>query len=169
MMREFPNACWRLLLALAATSGFPSPSGAQAAERVWTLEAAAVTADGWARMSYGLPETDDTMIRFSCAPASGVLNVLVFHTPSRMMRGSRATARLKAGGIRWSIRGEILANDESLDESFTGRAVFDSDRFLRLAGADRLQIVVGKGPAQSAPLAGFGETFRQFAVLCAKP
>lgn len=168
-MRKSQKAGWRFVLAMMATSGLPSSSSPEELVKVWTLEAASPTADGRARMSYGLPETDDTVIRFSCAPARGLVDVLVFHTQRRMTRGSRTTARLTADGIRWSIRGQILANDESLDESFSGRVAFDSVRFLRLAGADRLQIVVGKGPAQSAPLAGFDDKFRQFSQICAKP
>ena len=168
-MRKSRKVRWPLFLAIIATPGVPSSSCAETVVKVWTLEAAAASADGRARLSYGLPETDDTMIRFSCAPASGVLDVLVFHTQLRLTRGSTTTVRLKAGGVRWSIRGRILANDESLDESFSGRIPFDPARFLNLAGADRLQISVGRGPAQSAPLAGFGEKFGQFGLICAKP
>ena len=168
-MRKSPKSRWPLLLALVVTPGVPSSSSAETVAKVWTLEAPAASADGRARLSYGLPETDDTVIRFSCAPASGVLDMLVFHTQLKMARGSMKTARLKAGGVRWSIRGKILVNDESLDESFTGRAAFDSASFMKLAGADRLQISVGGGPAQSAPLAGFEDKFSQFSLICAKP
>jgi hypothetical protein len=168
-MRKSQKAGWRFVLAMMATSGIPSSSSPKELAKVWTLEAANATADGRARISYGLPETDDTVIRFACAPESGVLEVLVFHTQRRMTRGSRTTALLRAGGILWSIRGQILANDESLDESFSGRIAFDAARFLRLTGADQLQISVGRGPAQSAPLTGFDEKFRQFSLICAKP
>ena len=150
-------------------SGLLTPAGAEPGARVWTLDAVSANSDGTVRLSYGLPETDDTVIRLSCAPASGLLDVLILHTQQRMTRGAGATARLMAGETRWSIRGKIIGNDESLDESFTGRATFEHSRFLRLTRADRLRISVGHGPAQSVPLGGAGETLRQFAKLCARP
>lgn len=172
-MRMSRKARWRLVLAMAIGAGFPAPAIAEATGKIWYVDAASLAADGQARMqyglSYGLPETDDMVIRLSCAPGSGMLNVLVPHTLQRMKRGSRSIARLTAGGTRWSIRGKILPNDESRDESFAGRAAFDPAEFLRLATADRLQISVGFGPAQSAPLAGAGEKFTQFSLTCAKP
>ncbi len=169
MMNASRKACWRLLFVMTAMFGLPTPAGAELGARVWKLDVVNANADGTARLSFGLPETDDTLIRLSCAPESGLLDVLILHTQQRMGRGSEATARLMAGGTRWSIRGKIIRNDESLDESFSGRAAFEPSRFLRLAAADRLLISVGAGPAQSAPLGGSGEKFRQFAVFCAKP
>lgn len=160
---------WRLILAMLTMTGFPHGAVSQPSARDWTLESATATADGHVRLGFGLAETDDTLIRFSCAPASNVLEMLIFHTQKRMKRGSPATARLSAGRTRWLIRGTIRANDESLDESFSASAPFDSARFLRLAQADRLQFSVGRGPMQTAPLAGTGKKFRQFTFLCARP
>lgn len=157
------------VLALAVVIWLPLAAAAQQPARVWTLEPAEATADGRARLSYGAPETDDTIIRFSCAPAHGVLNVFIPHTGRRMTRGAKATARLAAGGTRLSLAGKILANDESLDESFSGNTPFDPARFQALARGARLNVTVGRGPAQTAPLIGADEKFRRFARLCVKP
>lgn len=156
-------------LGFAAVFWLPQPVSAQQPARVWTLEPAEATADGRARLSYGAPETDDTIVRFSCAPARGVLNVFIPHTGRRMTRGAKAPARLAAGGRRQSIAGKILANDESLDESFSGNAAFDPVRFQALARGAGLQMTVGRGPAQSVPLDGADEKFRRFSTICAKP
>lgn len=156
------------LLALATVFWHPLAAAAQQPARVWTLEPAEATADGRARLSYGAPETDDTLVRFSCAPARGVLNVFIPHTGRRMTRGARATARLAAGGARLSFAGKILANDESLDESFSGSAAFDPVRFQTLARDARLILTVGRGPAQTAPLDAADEKFRRFSSICAK-
>jgi hypothetical protein len=168
-MRVSRQGHWRLLIAIVAAWGVSSSSGAAQAAKVWFLEAPAATAEGRARLSYGAPETDDIVLRFSCAPASGVLDVLILHTQRRMKRGAPATARLRAGSASWSIRGAIRANDESLDESFAGSAAFNAAWFSRLAAADHLQISVGRAPAQVTPLSGAGETFLRFSALCAKP
>ena len=156
------------LLALATVFWHPLAAAAQQPARVWTLETAEATADGRARLSYGAPETDDTLVRFSCAPAHGVLNVFIPHTGRRMTRGAKATARLAAGGARLSFAGKILANDESLDESFSGSAAFDPVRFQTLARDARLILTVGRGPAQTAPLDAADEKFRRFSSICAK-
>lgn len=158
-----------LVSGLAADFWLPQPVAAQPSARVWTLETAEATADGRARLSYGAPETDDTLIRFSCAPTRGVLDVLIPHTGRRMKRGARATTRLAAGAARLSIAGKIIANDESLDESFEGNAPFDPVRFQALARGVGLQTAVGRGPAQSVPLDGADEKFRRFSTICAKP
>jgi|688.fasta_scaffold331924_1 hypothetical protein len=157
------------VLALAAVFWLPLTAAAQQPARVWNLEAAEATADGRARLSYGAPETDDTIVRFSCAPRHGVLNVFIPHTGRRMTRGAKATARLAAGRTRLSLAGKILANDESLDESFSGSAPFDPSRFQGLTQGARLNVTVGRGPAQTTPLIGADEKFRRFARLCAKP
>ncbi len=157
------------VLALAAVFWLPLAAAAQQPARVWNLEAAEATADGRARLSYGAPETDDTIIRFSCAPRRGVLNVFIPHTGRRMARGAKATARLATGRTRLSLAGKILANDESLDESFSGNTPLDPVRFQGLTQGARLNVTVGRGPAQTAPLIGADEKFRRFARLCAKP
>ena len=157
------------VFALGVVFWFPPVAAAQQPGRVWTLEPAGATADGRVRLSYGAPETDDTVVSFSCAPASGVVNVLILHTQQQMTRGARATARLSAGQSRWSIRGKILANDESLDESFAGSAASDPARFMKLAASEQLKLAVGRGPAQTVPLAGASDNFRRFSLLCAKP
>jgi hypothetical protein len=157
------------LLALATAFWLPLAAAAQQPPRVWTLEPAEATADGRARLSFGAPETDDTLVRFSCAPARGVLNVFIPHTGRRMTRGARATARLAAGGARLSFAGKILANDESLDESFSGSAPLNSARFQGLTQGAHLNVTVGRGPAQTALLMGADEKSRRFSRLCAKP
>ncbi len=157
------------ILASAAAVWLSQTAAAQQPARVWTLEPADVTSDGRVRLSYGAPETDDTVIRFSCARGSGVVSVLILHTQQRMTRGDGATARLNADRTRWSIRGKILANDESLDESFAGSAASDPARFMKLAASEQLKLAVGRGPAQTVPLAGASNNFRRFSLLCAKP
>jgi hypothetical protein len=157
------------VLALAAVFWLPLAAAAQQPARVWNLEAAESTADGRARLSYGAPETDDTIVRFFCEPARDVLNVFIPHAGRRMTRGAKATARLAAGRTRLSLAGKILANDESLDESFSGSAPFDPSRFQGLTQGARLNVTVGRGPAQTTPLIGADEKFRRFARLCAKP
>lgn len=168
-MRANRKPLLRLILVMLTVSVLPHRAVLLPSAREWTLEAANATADGHVRLGFGLAETDDTSIRFSCAPESNVLDMIIFHTQQRMKRGSPATARLLAGRTRWPIRGTIRANDESLDESFTASVAFDAARFMRLAEADQLQFSVGRGTTQTAQLAGSGEKFRQFSLLCAKP
>jgi hypothetical protein len=153
-----PSLCALLLCA--------GPLAAQT--RVWSLTGFEEKKPELIYLTYGAPETDDSLGTFRCKPASGRVTLFVSTTNLRLKPGRAATALLAVGETRTKVSGRLLPNEEAGVPSFEGSLDAVDPVFTALA--DGLTLTVRVGPStQSAPLAGQGDKFRKFAAACARP
>lgn len=153
-------------LPLCGLLPFSGPVAGQT--RIWTLSGFEEKKPAFIYLTYGAPETDDSLGTFRCKPASGRVTFFVSATSARLKVGSAAWAALSVGATRAKIAGRLLPNEEAGVPSFEGHMAAADPLLAALAGGRTLTVRVGPS-TQSAPLAGQGDKFRKFAAACARP
>ncbi|MGD9659606.1 MAG: hypothetical protein AB7U61_18525 [Methylocystis sp.] len=81
------------VLSILALSGL----GAQTSQRVWTLGGLEEKDADSIYLGYGVPESDDSLGSFTCAPGSGVVKIWIAETSDRLKAGGKAAATLSVG------------------------------------------------------------------------
>jgi hypothetical protein len=156
-----------LVTAYAAASLFGVISARAGDQRVWTLSGLDPKWHDDISLTYGVPETDDTLGTFRCALGSGMVTLFISTTSSRLRPGRSEMALLSVGETRARIAGRLLPNEEAGVPSFEGRFGAGAPILAALAAGDTMRVTVGVS-RQSAPLAGSSDKFRKFAAACAK-
>ncbi|MGD9542620.1 MAG: hypothetical protein AB7F41_02760 [Methylocystis sp.] len=144
-----------------------SDLSAETDQRVWTLGGLEEKASDSVYLGYGVPESDDSLGSFTCAPGSGVVKIWIAETSDKLKAGGKATALLSVGPQSAKVAGKLFPNEEAGVPSFEGRLPAKDPIFAAMAGGQTLDIAIG-GAKRSAPLADASEKFRKFAAACAK-
>ncbi len=155
--------------ALAGVLSILTLSGlcAQTAERVWTLGGLEEKNADSIYLGYGVPETDDSLGSFTCAPGSGLVKIWIAETSDKLKAGDKATANLSVGEKTAKVVGKLVPNEEAGAPSFEGRLPAKDPIFAAMTSGETLEIAVG-GAKRTAPLANASEKFKKFAAACAK-
>lgn len=150
-------------LILAALSGVRAePNG-----RVWILGGLEDKNADSIYLGYGTPESDDSVVSFTCAPESGVMKIWISETSDKAKAGEKATALLAVGATKAKAAGKLMPNEEAGVPSFEGRLPAKDPIFTAMATGETLDLSVGSAK-HSTPLAGDSDKFRKFAAACAK-
>jgi len=157
----------KLVIAGALTLAMIIRAGAQTAQRVWTLGGLEEKDADSIYLGYGVPETDDSLGSFTCAPGSGSVKVWIAETSDKLKAGDKATATLSVGQKTAKVAGKLIPNEEAGVPSFEGRLPAKDPIFSAMTGGETLDIAIG-GAQRTAPLADAAEKFRKFAAACAK-
>lgn len=151
------------VLSVLALSGV----GAQTAQRVWTLGGLEEKDADSIYLGYGVPESDDSLGSFTCAPGSGVVKVWIAETSDKLKAGDKATAIFSVGDKKSKVAGKLIPNEEAGVPSFEGSLPAKDPIFAAMTGGETLNIAIG-GAQRTAPLADATEKFKKFAAACAK-
>jgi len=147
---------------------FATPCARAADERVWTLSGVEEKKADAIVLTYGAPETDDSLGGFSCAPGSGLVKLWIAETSVKLRPGKSATAILSVGETSAKVAGKLMPNEEAGVPSFEGQLPANEPIFAALASGATLTVAVGSSK-QTAPLKGAARKFTQFAAKCARP
>ena len=99
-------------------------------------------------LGYGMPESDDSVIAFSCDPAAGRMTIVESIAAKKLNPGGAATFRLTAGGTNLDLTGDATANES------------DGAVSIAVNGTPnpRLFALLKAGPALTIEVAGAKET-----------
>lgn len=140
---------------------------AQTDQRVWTLGGLEEKNADSIYLGYGVPESDDSLGSFTCAPGSGLVKIWVAETSNKLKAGGKTTAIFSVGEKTAKVAGKLVPNEEAGVPSFEGSLPAKDPIFGAMVGGETLDIAVG-GTKRSAPLADAKEKFKKFAAACAK-
>jgi len=160
MLRKFALAGFLYVLALSGLC-------AQTDQRVWTLGGLEEKDADSIYLGYGVPETDDSLGSFTCAPGSGVVKIWIAETSVKLKAGDKAAAIFSVGEKSAKVAGKLVPNEEAGAPSFEGRLPAKDPIFAAMADGQTLDVAIG-GAKRSAPLADASEKFKKFAAACAK-
>ena len=151
-MRLSPVFLFALLLA--------GPAAGQG-QRVWTFddnpEAPALV--------YGLPDSDDILIMFSCDPDEKQMTIVEAVGAKKLNPGGKATFRLSAGAANLELTGDAVANetDGSVNIEVTGAP---NPRVFALLKAGPSLTVEAGGEKETIPLADAAPNVPALEKLC---
>ncbi|TLG78736.1 hypothetical protein [Methylocystis sp. B8] len=151
------------VLSLIALSGV----SAQTDARVWTLGGLEDKDADSIYLGYGVPESDDSLGSFTCAPGSGVVKIWVAETSDKLKAGDKATATLSVGQKTAKVAGKLVPNEEAGVPSFEASLQTKDPIFAAMTSGETLNISIG-GAQRTAPLADAAEKFKKFTAACAK-
>lgn len=140
---------------------------AQPDQRVWTLGGLEEKNADSIYLGYGVPESDDSLGSFTCAPGSGLVKIWIAETSNKLKPGGKTTAILSVGEKTAKVAGKLVPNEEAGVPSLEGSLPAKDPIFGAMVGGETLDIAVG-GTKRSAPLADAAEKFKKFAAACAK-
>ena len=124
-------------------------TGALAQEREWVF----MTNETDAFLGFGVPESDDSGITFSCTMLSGDIRMFIAEGRAQLVPGNMIQLGLRAGGKDFNYRAEVLPNEEAGIPSLQAGLTPDDPLFTTLKSSDRFGIVID-GEAEMFPLAG---------------
>jgi hypothetical protein len=151
------------VLCLFALSGVSAQNDA----RVWTLGGLEEKDADSIYLGYGVPESDDSLGSFTCAPGSGVVKIWIAETSDKLKAGDKATAVLSVGQKTAKVAGKLVPNEEAGVPSFEGSLQAKEPIFAAMTNGETLNISIG-GAQRTAPLADAADKFKKFAAACAK-
>lgn len=151
------------VLSLIAVSGL----SAQTDARVWTLGGLEEKDADSIYLGYGVPESDDSLGSFTCAPGSGVVKIWVAETSDKLKAGDKTTAILSVGQKTAKVAGKLVPNEEAGVPSFEGSLQVKDPIFAAMTSGETLNISIG-GAQHTAPLADAADKFKKFTAACAK-
>ena len=129
--------------------------------RVWTFddnpEAPA--------LEFGLPESDDILIGFTCEPATQRMSVVEMVGATKLNPGGPATFRLTAGAVSLDLTGDAIANETDGSVSIDVVGPPNPRVFALLKAGPSLTIEVA-GEKATIPLTGAAPHVPAFERLC---
>lgn len=154
-----------VVLALLATVQL-----AQAAppdEHVWMVYGLEEKQPTEISLTYGVPESDDTMSSFVCKVGSGAVEVWVLETSAKLKAGKKASAVFSVDETKSTVAGALMPNEEAGVPSFKGKMPATDPLFAAMAQGKDLVVTIGPS-RQTAPLKGAAEMIARFIAACAK-
>ncbi len=136
-------------------------------QHIWMLVGAEEKKPAQIALSYGVPESDDTMSSFSCKAGSGDVEVWVLETSDKLKAGKKASAVFSVGETKSTVAGALMPNEEGGVPSFKGKVAATDPLFAAMAQGKELVMTVGPSK-QTAPLKGAAEKIKKFIAACAK-
>ena len=152
---------------LAVLATVQPAQAAQPDEHVWKLDGLEEKQPTQIFLSYGVPDSDDTMNSFSCKPGSGDVEVWVSETSDKLKAGKKTSAAFSVGETKSTVAGVLMPNEEGGVPSFKGRMPATDPLFAAMALGKDLVMIIGPS-RQSAPLQGAAEKVTKFMAACAK-
>jgi len=158
------------LIAFAVLATLATVHLAQAAppdERIWMLDGLEEGKPTQISLSYGVPESDDTMSSFSCKAGSGDVEVWVLETSDKLKAEKKPSAVFSVGETKSTIAGALVPNEDAGVPSFRGKTPATDPLFAAMAQGKELVMTIG--PARrTAALKGAAEKITKFIAACAK-
>ena len=145
--------------ALAGVLSFLGLSGlcAQTDQRVWTLGGLEEKNADSIYLGYGVPESDDSLGSFTCAPGSGLVKIWIAETSDKLKAGDKATAILSVGEKTAKVAGKLVPNEEAGVPSFEGRLPAKDPIFAAMVRRGNARHRHRRGEAHGAPRRRDGE------------
>ena len=116
-------------------------------------------------LGYGLPDSDDVMIVFSCEPDAKRMTIVESVEAKNLNPGGTATFRLTAGSQSLDLTGDALANESDGTVSIEVNGAPNPRVFALLKAGPTLTIEVA-GTKATVPLAGAAPHIAAFEKLC---
>lgn len=147
------------LLSAAATAALPLPAAAQQ-KMTWHIQ----QTDESAALVFGVPETDEVMLFFLCKPGSEDVIAQSQIGSKGLERESAARLILSAGGVKKTLTGKAVGNEENANVDVEAAAKMADVKALLKAGST-LSVEV-KGAKQKISLTGAKEALTSFEAAC---
>jgi hypothetical protein len=116
-------------------------------------------------LGYGLPESDDVLIAFSCDPDAKRMTIVESVEAKKLNPGGSATFRLTAGSQSLDLTGDAIANESDGTVSIEVHGAPNPRLFALLKAGPSLTIEVA-GTKETVPLAGVAQHIAAFEKLC---
>jgi hypothetical protein len=116
-------------------------------------------------LGYGLPESDDVLIAFSCEPDTKRMTIVESVDAKKLNPGGSATFRLTAGGQSFELTGDAIANESDGTVSIEVNGPPNPRLFALLKAGPALTIEVA-GTKETVPLTGAAPHISAFEKLC---
>jgi hypothetical protein len=117
-------------------------------------------------LGYGLPESDDVLIVFSCDPDAKRMTIVESVEAKKLNPGGSASFRLTAGTQSLDLTGDAIANESDGTVSIEVNGAPNPRLFALLKAGPTLTLEVA-GTKETVPLAGAAPHIPAFEKLCA--
>ena len=149
----------RLWIACILALSLAAPAHAQDA-RVWVFDDNPEAPS----LEFGLPESDDIVIAFSCEPGAKRMSI-VESVASKKLNPGAATFKLAAGSMSLELAGDAIANETDGMVSIEVTSTPNPRLFALLKAGPSLTIEV-PGEKMTIPLGGAAPHIPAFEKLC---
>lgn len=149
----------RKVLALALLAASAMPAAAQV-----KMQWAASNTDTGATLTFGVPETDESIVSFTCDKGKDMVLVSAYIGSKGLKAEEAARLVLTAGKVKKDLAGRAVANEESGAVDVEAGAKMADLKALLASG--KLLVVETKGAKQQVALAGAPEAFGAFESAC---
>ncbi|MFG1423956.1 hypothetical protein [Roseixanthobacter liquoris] len=150
---------YRKVLALALLAASAMPAAAQV-----KMQWASSNSDTGATLTFGVPETDESIVSFTCDKGKDMVLVSAYIGSKGLKAEDAARIVLTAGKVKKDLAGRAVANEESgAVDVEAGAKMADIKALL---ASSKLLVVETKGAKQQVALAGAPEAFSQFEGAC---
>jgi hypothetical protein len=116
-------------------------------------------------LGYGLPDSDDVLIAFSCEPDIKRMTIVESVAAAKLNPGGSATFRLTAGSQSLDLTGDAVTSESDGTVSIEVNGAPNPRLFALLKAGPVLTIEVA-GTKQTVPLAGTTQHIPVFEKLC---
>jgi hypothetical protein len=116
-------------------------------------------------LGYGMPESDDVVIAFSCQPTARRMTIVEAIDAKKLNPGGAATFRLVAGGVSLDLTGDAIANESDGTVSIEVKGAPNPRLFALLKAGPALTIEVA-GAKETIPLGAAAAHIPVFEKLC---
>jgi hypothetical protein len=116
-------------------------------------------------LGYGLPESDDVLIAFSCEPGAKRMTIVESIDAKNLNPGGTATFRLTVGTQSLDLTGDAIANESDGTVSIEVNSAPNPRLFVLLKSGPTLTLDVA-GTKETVPLAGAAPHVPAFEKLC---
>jgi hypothetical protein len=120
-----------------------------------------------AALSYGVPDSEETVLSMRCVEHSGELSIFISDTSDTFKPGQKTTVSFSVGVVKASFPGEILANEMSGIPSAEVKAPVADPVFQAVKDTERLTIAINTW-SNSVPLKGASAKMAEFITACSK-
>lgn len=116
-------------------------------------------------LEFGLPESDDIVIAFSCEPSAKRMSIVETVASKKLNPGGLATSKLSAGTLSLDLTGDAIANETDGTVSIDVNGPPNPRVFALLKAGPSLSIEVA-GEKVTIPLTGAAPHIPAFEKLC---
>ena|SRR2546429_5128678 len=116
-------------------------------------------------LEFGAPESDDSVIAFSCEPAAKRMSIVESVASKKLNPGASVTFKLSAGTASLDLTGDAIANETDGTVSIEVNGAPNPRVFALLKAGPMLTIEI-PGAKETIPLAGAAPHVVSFEKLC---
>ncbi|MFG1462345.1 hypothetical protein V5F77_05545 [Xanthobacter sp. DSM 24535] len=150
---------YRQVLALALLAASAMPASAQV-----KMQWASSNSDTGATLTFGVPETDESIISFTCDKGKEMVLVSSYIGSKGLKADDSARIILTAGKVKKELAGKAVANEENGAVDVEAGAKMGDVKAL--LGTGKMLGIETKGVKQQVVLTGAPEAFGAFEAAC---